>query len=111
MDRKELKRIGERVRAYRISKNLSQEDTSDKVGITPKFYGMIERGEKGMSIDTLIKLKNLLDIDLEYLFFGEFRTESQLPILQLLKKIQPDQMKYVEEILIAFINSHEKDNL
>lgn len=56
--------IGERIRFIRSINNLSLEKMASKIGISPQYLGNIERGEKKLSIDILIKISNALKINL-----------------------------------------------
>ena len=48
--------IGKYIRQYRIEKKMRQEDLS------PNYVGMIERGEKIPSLETLITILNVLEV-------------------------------------------------
>lgn len=106
MQKKDLFEIGQRLKSYRQAQGYSQEELADKVDISLKFYGMIERGERGMSLDTLLKLVKILKIDTEYLLFGEI-TDHDIPIMQMLSELSPPEQKYAEEILLVFLKSLE----
>ena len=60
--------IGDKIRQKRESLKLSQEVVAEKSDISPSFYGNIERGSRVISVDTLIKISNCLNLDLNYLF-------------------------------------------
>ena len=46
--------IGKYIRQYRIEKKMRQEDLAEKTDLSPNYVGMIERGEKIPSLETLI---------------------------------------------------------
>lgn len=54
--------IGQRVRKFRLEKKLTQEKLSELADISLSFLGHIERGTRKMSVDTLLKLANALDV-------------------------------------------------
>ena len=64
----EIMDIGNKLKAYRLSFNLTQEELSAyKAGINEKYYGRLERNE---SCPTIRKIrKNLCRIEYGYLFF------------------------------------------
>ena len=70
MTREEQLLFGERLRNRRTALNLTQECVSDHVGISLRFYQMLERGEKSVSLDTLIRLSKELTLSIDYLLFG-----------------------------------------
>lgn len=48
--------IGQRIRNYRIQKNLSQEQLSELANCHPTYIGQLERGEKNATSKKLLKL-------------------------------------------------------
>lgn len=62
--------IGERIANERKRKHLSQEYLAEITNLHRNYIGLIERGEKHASIDTLLKITKALNISLEWLFRG-----------------------------------------
>ena len=60
-------KIGERIREFRVGKNLSQEALALLSEIHPAYLGRVERGEKCPTIDTLYKIAQGLKIPLSEL--------------------------------------------
>ncbi len=48
--------IGEAIRLYRKSAGFTQEKLAESVDLNPKYIGEIERGEKIISIEALIRI-------------------------------------------------------
>ena len=69
--------IGRRIRAARKRQGLTQEQASERCDITPSFYGNIERGDKKMSVETLVKISKGLSVSADQLLFGEEMGEEQ----------------------------------
>lgn len=61
------KRLGQRLRTLRQQKGLSQERLARHAGLSGKFIGEVERGEKSISIDSLYHVAVALDIPLREL--------------------------------------------
>jgi transcriptional regulator with XRE-family HTH domain len=59
--------LGQRVRALRKQRGLSQERLGDGAGLSGKFIGEVERGEKSISIDSLYRVSVALEIPLREL--------------------------------------------
>ncbi len=59
--------LGQRVRALRKQRGLSQERLGDRAGLSGKFIGEVERGEKSISIDSLYRVSVALEIRLREL--------------------------------------------
>ncbi|HTG45406.1 MAG TPA: helix-turn-helix transcriptional regulator [Verrucomicrobiae bacterium] len=52
--------IGESIRRYRKKANLTQEVLAEKVDLNPKYFGEVERGEKIISIEALLRVAKAL---------------------------------------------------
>lgn len=60
----ELQRIvGDNLRAYRLERNLSQEDFADVLGVHRTYMGGIERGERNLTLKSLERIAMVLRVD------------------------------------------------
>ena len=59
--------LGSRIKKRRLELNLTQEKLAEKVDLSAVYIGQIERGERKMTIDTLVKLANSLNTSVEEL--------------------------------------------
>lgn len=86
-----LDKIGERIRFERERLGISREVFAEKLGLSPFYIGQIERDERSMSLDTLIKICDFLNVSSDYILRGYH--------------------KYMENILIqeTFENNYTKD--
>ncbi len=65
---KALINFGSAVRDHRKSAGLSQEELSDLAGVHRTYIGMVERGEKNISLLNIHKIARALSIDVKELF-------------------------------------------
>src|SRR5215475_12829108 len=63
--------FGENLKFYRKTKHLSQEQLSEKVGISVKHLSSIERGLNFISADLLEKLAFSVDVPVFYFFVNK----------------------------------------
>lgn len=56
-------RLGRNLRAYRLGKKLSQEDFADVVGVHRTYIGGIERGERNLTLISVERIAEALDLD------------------------------------------------
>jgi transcriptional regulator with XRE-family HTH domain len=71
MDNKEvLIKFGEKVRALRKERKLSQEELSFKAELHRTYIGMIERAEKNITLVNIEKIAKALNVELKELFNG-----------------------------------------
>jgi len=62
---KHLRRfLGQRLRALRKQRRLSQERLGERSGLSGKFLGEVERGEKSISLDNLYRVAVALKVQL-----------------------------------------------
>lgn len=66
--------LGQKIRQFRISQGLSQEELALRAGMNPAHLGHIERGLKSPTIDTISKISEALNIGLSQLF--DFETQA-----------------------------------
>lgn len=63
-----LVKFGNKVREIRQKKGFSQEALALKAGVHRTYIGMIERGEKNITLENIEKISNALDVPLSKLF-------------------------------------------
>jgi transcriptional regulator with XRE-family HTH domain len=94
-----FKDVGERIRTEREKLQISREKFAENLSLSPFFVGQIERGERKMSISTLISVSECLHISIDYLIFGEVYTADEDNNLQyLLSSCSSSEVKVIEEI-------------
>ena len=59
-----MKTIAERIRKQRAARKLSQRALAGKLGISRTTLSAIERGEDGVTMGTLIKVLDFLELDI-----------------------------------------------
>lgn len=71
--------MGKRMKEKRKSLHLTQEHMAEKLNISVKHYGGVERGIAGLSLENLIEVSNILGIGLDYLIKGEETPNDYIP--------------------------------
>lgn len=69
-NRSKLVNLGKRIQELRIQNSISQEKLADLAGVHRTYVGMIERGEKNMTIRSVEKIATALGVTLSELFDG-----------------------------------------
>ena len=70
MTKKQLRAIiGENIRSERTSRNISIDELAELLSITPGFVGLIERGQRGATPTTLLKLSDVFGMSIDSFFF------------------------------------------
>jgi transcriptional regulator with XRE-family HTH domain len=58
------KRIGENIRKFRKKAGLTQEKLAEKANLHPVYISQVERAERAITIDSLLKITRALGIRL-----------------------------------------------
>lgn len=69
--------IGNRIRMRREELNITKNEMSEILDVTPKFCSDIELGARGMSLKTLMKISKTLYVSTDYILFGEEESEGE----------------------------------
>lgn len=99
--------LGQRLRALRKQRTLSQERLGERSGLSGKFIGEVERGEKSISIDSLYRVAAALEVPLRQLTDVPSNRPSHVPapeaerILALLSSRRPADLRKAYEVLRA----------
>ena len=98
-----LKVIGQNIKRIRLLKGLTQEQLAEKLDKSINFISIIERGESGISISTIIDICNALQINSDELFNGLI--DKQVVITNSLNMFNREDKKIVKAIIDYIINS------
>lgn len=63
-----VKKVGDRIRKIRVSKDYSQENMADELKITTSAYSKIERGMTDANASRLIQIAKVLDVNVADFF-------------------------------------------
>jgi len=74
----DYKELGKRIRSERRRQDLTQEKLAEMADISDSFMGHIERGGRTLSIETLAKLANALNMSIEYIICGEYNYQPDM---------------------------------
>ena len=71
-------RVGTALRAARMQRHLSQSELARLAGVSPSAVSQAERGQRGLSLETLLELTGKLNMTLDELLRGEVVTGYRL---------------------------------
>lgn len=67
MNKSILIKFGSKIKAERLKQNLSQEELAAKAGVHRTYIGMIERGEKNITLLNIEKIAKSLNMSISKL--------------------------------------------
>jgi transcriptional regulator with XRE-family HTH domain len=104
----DYKRLGERIREERLRLHLTQAALAEDIEISDTYMGSIERGERSLTLDTLVRLVNRLGVTVDYML-AESVSNSDPMILEQFKQItdrQPLERKQLAISVLRTIFAH-----
>lgn len=78
MDEPNYVGIGARIRGFRKGRNLTQEKLAEKAGVEPSNLSHIERGATKVSLPTLLKIANALEVSLDDLVYDSLEKSRHI---------------------------------
>lgn len=97
-ERRELyRKMGERLREYRTEMHYTQETAAELLEMSLTYYGRIERGLNGLSLEKMILAHRHLNADPQYLLTGEKR--PQITLDGILKECPRDKRYELEQLI------------
>lgn len=98
----DLSSIGRYIRKYRVAAGMSQDKLAELAGISSKHIGVLERGERYPSLESLINIANALDISADMLLCDILSAEVGIKQNMIGKKLESlskkDQLKILAVI-------------
>ena len=94
---------GKRIRDLRTKAGMTQENISEKIGITKNAYQKIERGANGAKIDTLVELAEVFNVSLDYIVCGK---QSQT-VESMISGLSENQQAFILATVSAMIKNSE----
>ena len=96
-ERKEiLQTIRKNVKAIRLSKGITQEVMAEKLNKSINFVSLLEKGSSGASLQTLVDICNILEVDANCILKG------------LLTYNIEEKDRYIIDNISAFSDKHKK---
>ena len=95
--------LGAKIKSRRQALGLTQERVSEKLDLSESFYSRVERGERVISVETLIKIANYFNLSLDYLLLDSTRVSAsekvQTELDLIFSGMDPQQSSYLLELL------------
>lgn len=107
----DYKRLGERIREERRRLHLTQAELAEAIDISDTYMGAIERGERSLTLDTLVRLVNRLGVTVDYML-SDSVSDTDANIMEQFKQItdnQPLERKQLAIKVLRTIFSHFED--
>jgi len=109
-EKKELlnAQIGKRIQNARKKANLTQDQLSEKIDISCKNFSLIECGKRGISIQTLIRLCDALNISSDSLLFPNPYEEEYNSLILKFKTLPEREANLLIQMLDVYIQAMKR---
>ena len=104
----DYKKLGKRIREERKRLNLTQAQLAEAIDISDTYMGAIERGERSLTLDTLVRLVNRLGVTIDYML-SDSVSDNDSNIIEQFKQIidcQPLERKQMAVNVLRTIFSY-----
>lgn len=103
-------KIGQRIRKYRKVHNLSQEQLSEKIGISVTHMSHIETGNTKLSLPVLVDIAVALQVRTDDLIFDtpSFKDVAHNEINEIITNNKPESVRVMEDVIKALNLSLQK---
>ena len=110
-DLMEVAKIGKNIRKYRLLRKMRQEDLADKTGLSSNYIGMVERGEKQLSLESFVRILNALDASADIVLADVLNTGYEVKeslLSSKLEKLSTCEKERVYNVIEAMIAPDNK---
>lgn len=101
--------IGKRIRALREAKRWTRSYFAEKLDVSDRYCSSIELGQKGMSLETLMRAASVLNVSIDYILTGkdiQFAHPDQYwRTMALLNQCPPQKLPYLEAVTLNYLLS------
>lgn len=104
----DLVEIGKRIQGRRKQMGLTQEQLADKMDVSIQMVSNLERGNKSIRIENLIKLSEILNISTDYILTGKETTEDMQSLTEQMAALTPKDRKMMK-LLMDFCLSEDEE--
>ena len=94
--------IGKNIRKYRLLRKLRQEDLAEMTHLSNNYIGIIERGEKIPSLETMINILNALKITADMVLCDVLDTGYKVKdsiLAEKLEKLSPKERAKIYDVI------------
>ena len=97
----ELNAIGNRISRRRKQLGLTQEQVAEKIDVSVQMVSNLERGNKAIKIENLLKISKILKISTDYILTGNQTSKDCSEISKKIEKLSPNDLEMIN-LLIDF---------
>jgi transcriptional regulator with XRE-family HTH domain len=101
--------IGNRIRNIRESLRYSREVFSELINISESFLSQIERGEKSISLKTLMSISSVSGFSTDYILFGSAENNTTIKKINTFLLNKPDKILTLIYNIVRSISAYDDE--
>ncbi len=91
--------VGRRIQECRVRKRMSQLELAEAAELSAFHVGAIENGKKGLSLDALVKIADVLDVPTDRLLTG-YKQNNLAPYINDISALLAECSPYERNVLL-----------
>ena len=104
----DLVEIGKRIQGRRKQMGLTQEQLADKMDVSIQMVSNLERGNKSIRIENLIKLSEILNISTDYILTGKETAEDMQALTEQMATLSQKERKMMKLLMDFCLSENEE---
>lgn len=101
----DLQAIGNRISKRRKQLNYTQEILAERMNVSVQMISNLERGNKAIKIENLIKISEILDISADYILTGKTIDKDISTIFDKISKLNTTDFKMIDMMIDYCLNN------
>lgn len=101
-------RIGKNIKKCRNAAGLTQEKLAERLGLTTNHISLIEQGNSGISIETLINICTVLGITSDSILFERDDIPKLDSVVEKIKTLEPADCEKLLDVINLLIKWNQK---
>jgi len=95
----DLKEMGKRISELRKQKQLTQEQLSEMMDVSIQMISNLERGNKAIKINNVVRLSEILEVSTDYLLTGVYSVNDKSDLSGKISLLSNDDHKMIEMLV------------
>lgn len=104
----DLVEIGKRIQGRRKQMGLTQEQLADKMDVSIQMVSNLERGNKSIRIENLIKLSEILNISTDYILTGKETAEDMQVLTEQMASLSQKERKMMKLLMDFCLSENDE---
>ncbi len=100
----ELKAIGLRICERRKQLNYTQEELAEKMNVSIQMISNLERGNKAIKIENLLKISEILNMSTDYILTGKLTPADVNAFLTRVSRLSDEDYKMIDMLIEYCLN-------